>query len=465
VNDLTKILNEKRPTLKNAAEAAQLLPTILGQDQPRQYFIAFQNNSELRGAGGLVGNWGELTASGGHLALDRFGRLGDLQEALVAKGPAPVSPALVQRWPDFAIPTQWQQVNVSPDFSTTAQNIDRMYAFSGGHPVDGVIAIDPVGLSALLQLTGPVSVSSWPEPITAANVVDITLVQAYQRYPVQIDEQRIAFLSDLAHAVTEAFTNADTSDPARLIATLAPAVHGHHLMIYSKDPRVEKLLTDIGADGNVPSLNGDSLLVVNQNISANKIDTYLHRRLSYDVTVSPHHGTATVSGKVDVGLTNALPSLDLPYSVVGPYLPQFNAGENRSYVSVYSPFLSGPVSLDGKQVQVASHFDGDRPSKSVAVSIAAGETRTVTMPVHGEAELSPEGWYRLDLLRQPVLNADDVDLAVKLPSGWRVAEVHGAARTGRGGTTRIHLQLSEPTTIWLRIVPTGLNSLWDRLAS
>jgi hypothetical protein len=181
--------------------------------------------------------------------------------------------------------------------------------------------------------------------------------------------------------------------------------------------------------------------------------------------VSPHHGTATVSGKVDVGLTNALPSLDLPYSVVGPYLPQFNAGENRSYVSVYNPFLSGPVSLDGKQVQVASHFDGDRPSKSVAVSIAAGETRTVTMPVHGEAELSPEGWYRLDLLRQPVLNADDVDLAVKLPSGWRVAEVHGAARTGRGGTTRIHLQLSEPTTIWLRIVPTGLNSLWDRLAS
>src|SRR5207253_7315607 len=84
-------------------------------------------------------------------------------------------PAFFERWKTFNPAQAWQQVNVSPDFPTTARLIAELYPQSGGAPVDGVIAVDPPGLAAMLTLTGPVSVPGWPVPITSANVVHVTL--------------------------------------------------------------------------------------------------------------------------------------------------------------------------------------------------------------------------------------------------------------------------------------------------
>jgi hypothetical protein len=463
VDELSTLLRDKAAVLAHGAETAQLLPTLLGENQPRRYFLAFQNNTELRGTGGFIGNWGELAAEGGHLRLERFGRLKELQDVLMLNGPAPVPPALARRWGEFGVSTQWQQVNVAPDFPSTAQVIDAMYAHSGGQPVDGVIAIDPVGLSAMLALTGPVSVESWPEPITSANVVDVTLVRAYERYPVEHDDLRIAFLADVARAVTEAFTTLDVGSARQLLGSLTPAVRGRHLMLYVKDQAAQQLIRDIGADCGIPSLRGDALFVVNQNMTAHKIDTYLERRVRYQITLEPRGQNVLVSGHGDVSLTNALPSLDLPYTVVGPYLPEFQAGENRTYVSVYSPFLTGEVEVDGQRADAEAYFELDRPSRSVRMSVKAGETRTVGFSVRGSAKLGDRSWYRLDLLRQPVLNPDTYDLVVGVPPGWRIAEVRGAPAHRSDRHTTMHLVATRPETVWVRIEPTGMNRLWGAL--
>ncbi len=90
--------------------------------------------------------------------------------------------------------------------------------------MDGVIAVDPPGLAAMLKLTGPVTVPRWPVPITADNVVDVTLRQAYEQFP---QDERVVFLGDLARKVTEAFTRADLGRPAQVTAALGPAAsHG-----------------------------------------------------------------------------------------------------------------------------------------------------------------------------------------------------------------------------------------------
>jgi hypothetical protein len=60
--------------------------------------------------------------------------------------------------------------------------IADLYPQSGGTPVDGVIAVDPEGLAAMMRLTGPITVPEWPVPITSANVSAITQNEAYVTY-------------------------------------------------------------------------------------------------------------------------------------------------------------------------------------------------------------------------------------------------------------------------------------------
>ena len=55
--------------------------------------------------------------------------------------------------------------------------------------VDGVMSVDPEGLAALLRLTGGVDVADWPETITADNVVDVTLRDAYLKYPEDTEDR------------------------------------------------------------------------------------------------------------------------------------------------------------------------------------------------------------------------------------------------------------------------------------
>ncbi|WP_396229763.1 DUF4012 domain-containing protein, partial [Frankia sp. CpI1-P] len=44
---------------------------MLGANGPRTYFIAFQNNAEIKGTGGLLGVFGVLTANHGKVDLVR----------------------------------------------------------------------------------------------------------------------------------------------------------------------------------------------------------------------------------------------------------------------------------------------------------------------------------------------------------------------------------------------------------
>jgi hypothetical protein len=42
-------------SMKSADLAVRILPAMLGQDGPKRYFLAFQNEAEARGTGGLPG--------------------------------------------------------------------------------------------------------------------------------------------------------------------------------------------------------------------------------------------------------------------------------------------------------------------------------------------------------------------------------------------------------------------------
>jgi len=461
VRELTARLEGDVRSTVLGAESARLLPALLGDGAPRRYFLAFQNNAEIRGSGGLIGNWGEIVAEGGNMRLERFGRLEELVDAgehpRTVTGPA----AFFERWKAFDPGQTWQQINVSPDFPTTARLISQVYPQSGGSPIDGVIAVDPPGLAAMLQLSGPVDVPGWPVPISAENVVDVTLHQAYETFD---QVERVEFLGEVARRAAMAFTEADLGRPPRVTAALGPAAANGHLLVWMAQPAEQDLIAHLGVDGSVGPVQGDSILVVNQNLAANKVDAYLRRRVRYDVTLDPSTSPATVQGRVVVTLENGAPASGLSSTVIGPYDERFRPGENRTYLSIYSPLTGGPASIDGRSVDLDAQADLGRTAQSTTISLPALSTSTVTLDVGGRVALSDDGWYRLDLLRQASLVPDEVDVSIAVPDGWRIAEVQGIDRQGdRRATARMPADRAH--TILVRLERTGWAGVWDRLAT
>lgn len=460
VDQLRNRLIKNTELAQRAADAARLLPAILGGDSPRRYFVAFQNNTELRATGGLIGNWGELTANGGRLRLTRFGRLRELNDGGIHPRVLHMPAEFVDHYRGFDVSDSWQQVNVSPDFPTTARVITDLYPQSGGEPIDGVIAIDPPGLASLLALTGPVTAPGWPEPVTASNVVDITLRSAYERFPVQ--DERVTFLGDLSRAVFEAFTAADLGSPATVLRGLARATTTGHLLLYLNRPAEEDLVGQLGADGAIPPLKGDGLLVVDQNLSANKVDLYLHRRLTYDVALDPSRQPAALTGRIDLTLDNRAPSKGLPSAVIGPYDSRFAPGENRTYLSLYSPFIARSPTIDGLPAQFDVQPELGRLAASTTVSIPALQASTIRLDIGGRLELGPGGWYRLDLGHQPLITADEVAVSVSVPKGWRIVETRGLTSKGSRRAT-VRLTLEGQRSLLVRVERTPWSDFWHRL--
>ncbi|PRC49260.1 hypothetical protein C6A85_75650, partial [Mycobacterium sp. ITM-2017-0098] len=68
--------------IENAAVAARLVPSMMGADGPRTYFMAFQTNAEARGTGGLLGGYGLLSFDNGAPTVSSLASNTDLSDAV-----------------------------------------------------------------------------------------------------------------------------------------------------------------------------------------------------------------------------------------------------------------------------------------------------------------------------------------------------------------------------------------------
>lgn len=376
-----------------------------------------------------MGNFGEVVADGGHLTLTRIGRSIDLNQGgdpatREIDGP----PGYLARYGQFRPAREWRNVNMAPDFPTVARVIAHLYPQSGGQPIDGVIAVDPVGLAALLRLTGPVNVPGLPVPLTEANAAEELLFSQYIRFEGPA-EARVEFLGTATAKIWEQLTNAVLPGPAQVGAALAPAVRGKHLLLHSIHEEEQRFFELAGVAGEMPGPGGDSLAVINQNAGGNKLDWFLHRALRYNVSVDP--STGDLRSTVHVRLENRAPlsGAELP-SIVVDNLRGGARGHNYTYLSVLSPWLLESAEVDGRPLLVeAEREDEVRYAYSAYVSVPPGEAVEVTFHLRGI--LTDPRHYTLNVWRQPTVHSDRVELNVALPRGWRAASKGSGLRSGR----------------------------------
>ena len=216
---------------RRGALAARLSPGILGADGPRRYLLVAQNNAESRPTGGFIGSFGTITAEDGKLSVGEIQRTRVWNAAVQALAdPTIKAPAdYLRRYGLYLPETTLQNINLSPDFPSVAEALMSLAPQAGLGEFDGVLSVDPVGLAALLELTGPVEVPGWPEPITAENVVDVTLRDAYAAYPDTPD--RADLLGDVARAAVDQATSTNLGKPAEIAKVLGAAAHEGHITL------------------------------------------------------------------------------------------------------------------------------------------------------------------------------------------------------------------------------------------
>ncbi|MEU7740394.1 DUF4012 domain-containing protein [Nonomuraea sp. NPDC049158] len=372
-----------------AADAAALLPPMLGHDGPRRYFLAFQTNAEARGTGGLVGAFGILKAGQGKLGIQRLSA-----NTRLAPSPAPVAdngPAFSARYGPSAL-SLLSNSNLSPHFPYAATTWTALWERQTGRRLDGAIATDPVGLSYLLRLIGPVTLPGG-ETVTAENVTDLTERVAYVRY--QDPDERKKYLITIAGAVSEAMTRSHP-DPRTLMSTLAQMVDERRIQVWSRRGIEQRRLATTPLGGVLPREPGPFAGLVVNNSGGNKLDYYLKRSVDYELGPCRPDGQRVT--KVRVSLTNDVPRRKLPRYVTSrldsPERPHA-VGSNLLWVSLYTGVgaKNGGVRIDGKPVEVIKEVERSHPVYSIMLELAPRQSKTLEFlllePTSDAAPLAP----------------------------------------------------------------------------
>lgn len=409
----TTELNKLDRDLESLNNALTHLPAILGDGgTTRRYLLVVVSPAEARGSGGVMGNFGELTAQNGRLTLTRFGRSAEL-----TTGGLPIqqrfldAPAdYIARYAAFGANTLWSNMNMGPDFRAVGTAMANHYPQSGGSKVNGVISVDPIALQALLRILGPINVDAWDEPLDGTNTAEVLLFRAYVDKGGSTPE-RLELLSQVAQGVWGKITNSALPGPESLGAELGPVVRGRHLQMWMRDPAEQKYISSLSADGAVPDVDGDNFGVVVNNASANKIEWFLSRTVRYDATVN--FVTGETSSVATVTLRNDAPKTGLPEYIIGNQVSDITVGvgDSRMYVSMYSPLQLQTVTVDGVTLDHDVQTELGRNVYSSWVVISAGKSIVLTYTMKGTVPIRANRYY-VDIWSQPLIRPDKVTVSI-----------------------------------------------------
>ncbi|MCU1659833.1 MAG: hypothetical protein JWO57_4489 [Pseudonocardiales bacterium] len=395
-------LDDLHGELAGATRAVQIALPMLGQTGAKRYFVAFQNEAESRGLGGLPGAFAVVTTDHGKITFDHFGN--DTALSKVSTG-LNLGADFNARYGRDNPAGEYRNSNISPHFPYAAQIWAAMWEKSSGQHVDGALAVDPTALAYLLKVTGPAMLPDG-SAVTADNVVAITERDQYSRF--SDDTKRKDYVVAVSKAAsTKLLSGTETT---KLLRAASKAAHERRIVVWSSDPAVEQNLIAAGYAGDVSAGHGPVSGFTVVNAAGAKLDYYLDRAMSYQRTGCGTGSTAVATLK----LTNGAPRSGLPVYVTtradhAP--PGTKPGDNRVLVTYYATqgALVGKVTLDGKPITVASLPENGLVTVTLDVELPVGTSRTMTVTVE-----EPPATQAVQILRQPLVRPLSVTVG-----GWR----------------------------------------------
>lgn len=347
-DDLAAQVGDGAEALAVAETASVLLPSMLGADGDRSYIALFQNNAEIRSLGGIPGAASLLVADEGRLEMGR-----QTPALLPAESPVLELTREEKNLYGQQPAIYFQDITLIPDFPRVAELAAAHWQRAQGDQVDGVVSMDVVALSYLLEGTGPVTVDG--VEIRADNAVDVLLRDTYQRLdPVGQN----VFFAKVARAVFERMTSGD-GDSQVLLRSLIRGVDEGRLMVSSFDEDDRDLIegTQIASELAGPDDPPELGIYLNDG-TRSKLSYYLDYEVT-ELTCDPEAGTLT--GTLELSSRVPEGGAGLTDYQLGDPGGLAKRGDQLVQVELHAPYGAEfeEVSVDGKKRPMSpSRYDG-----------------------------------------------------------------------------------------------------------
>jgi hypothetical protein len=434
-----KRLSEATRLARSADALLTSLPTFAGEGREARYFVAAQNSAELRGTGGLIGNYAILTIRDGLMNLGPFHDVQDLPNLPPDKAPAP-SKDFTKLYGAFGGGGFWLNINMTPDAATAGTAIEQLYGRVTGQRLDGTIFFDLAGLSDLLRATGPVKSKLLGFTFTADNVVRYVATAGYLKAPIDHPFEQGPRL--VADAVWDRFFFAE---PEKALRALIGAAANGHLVLHGTDPGLETAFRLAGVSGGFGTRTGDFFGVVHSNAAGNKVDFFLRQGLGYDVRLGPN-GTAQALATATI--RNTVPKGVRPGYAYGPLKGllvdgrPLEPGEDRTWTQFYCGRGCRLVTskLDGTNLGLEARREFGLPAYASFLEVKPSQGRRIELGLQLDDAWQGDragGTYRLRIQGQPSLPTT-ATVTIRVPEGMGVAwtsvpmRVEGGVATWRG---------------------------------
>lgn len=372
-------LSQIQTELKTGSDFLSITPTILGYDGERTYLLVFQNPAEARGTGGIIGGYASVKLINGKTAVLQVGSNAQLHS--LSNSPIFISKEFTQLY--GSDPGIWQNSNMSPHFPYGAQIWLGLWKKQFGETLDGVITMDPIALSSILKVIGPVTLTDG-QIISSTNVVPFTLSLAYQRFAAA-NTARKNYLVEIARLVLSRLTQGDYSKMDLARHLLEPAREGR-ILFYSSHSDEEKIVEPSILGGALDNTINNEFRVVVENTAGNKMDYYLDRKVELKTLAClPQRRT-----QISVTLNNSVnPQAVLPPYVMGRLDLGRPQGLNNSHGVTL--FIYGPTDAQIADAFIANSNDSpgvvgverNRPVLLTKFDLKPGRPRTIIAEFDG----------------------------------------------------------------------------------
>jgi hypothetical protein len=403
VTQLDDAIAEIEPVIAPAKQTLSVLPGILGAETPRNYLVMVQNNAESRGTGGNPASLVLITADDGAISITGQASSSDFDNGR----PDPIvelDSATFDLYGD-KVGRYMQDVTTTPDFTESSRVMRAFWAEEFDSPVDGTVSIDPVALSYLMKVTGPVTMPNG-DVLDADNVVSTLLNEVYFRFPDPAVQD--AYFATAAGAVFDSITS--VSDPRALVDQIVRAVDEGRIMYVPATDAEAEIIGDSRLTGKLPSSNGERTVLGSyvNDVTEGKLDFYMDTAVAVTSDVCSVEGATAPTFTVASTLDLTLQPEDVPglaeYISPARFFPK---GTTSTDLVLYGPVGGSfeSVRVDGQEVQgrVVEHLG--RPAVKVNVENLPASSHTVDATFTGAADASYgpiEVWHTPMVRETPV---------------------------------------------------------------